>query len=552
MKRASIPTAAPLGLIKKGMMVVLSLACVFQLLFVTSGSNAVLAVIYCAAGSILLLSVFDKNQLAKNPMSSLLVMGFGFTHFFLPLVFTSLIGRSVAYKMKIPHLVFGWAAVTFLCVILFHKAYCHMRLLKGGQKKLQERILIPLGFFRVPQESQLWAMGLLGLAVTFAGMSGGEKGSSSILIKILDGFRPFSFAPFMLLVQPVWGSAKKLGASSKVGLLAFTGIMFFIAMASGSRSYVVLGFASAGLVYFLGICLGRISIPKVRLVPLLVAAIVCVVMVPLVLRAFSAAKFAVSGKATTSLSQRFDVFINVFQNTEGLKEKEESAGDIAELHDLWEEDYAGIEFFNRLANPRLHDHLMNCVYGLSDRDLASIRQLDIERGLATMPDPILKFFGFNINKDFVLSGSVSDYIWLLRYDIPWTFGEFKAGSLMASTYCYVGPYFPLVIALMALPVFFISDLLAIRIRTRPTGVKTIIPVMLGLQAYSFFSTFSTATLMESPAALFGACTRGYLQSIILFLLVLHGTSLLRTQTTKNGQRRITRKTSVIESSTNAS
>jgi hypothetical protein len=59
-----------------------------------------------------------------------------------------------------------------------------------------------------------------------------------------------------------------------------------------------------------------------------------------------------------------------------------------------------------------------------------------------------------------------------------------------------------------------------------------ISVMCGLQAYHFFSTFSTATTMESPSALFGAATRGYLQSIILYLLILHGTSLLRTQTKK--------------------
>jgi hypothetical protein len=552
MKPASIPTDATLGLIKRGMMVVLSLACAFQLLFVTSGSNAVLAVIYCAAGSILLLSVFDKKQLSKNPMSSLLVMGFGFTHFFLPLVFTSLVGRSVAFKMKIPHLVFGWAVVTFLCLILFHKAYCNVRLIKAGQKQLQERILMPLGLFRAPQESQLWAMGLLGLSATFIGMSGGEKESPGILIKILDGFRPFSFAPFMLLVQPVWGSARKLGFATKVGLAGFTGMMFFIAMASGSRAYVVFGFASAGLIYFLGICLGRIPMPKIRLVPILLAAVLSVVLVPLLLRAFSAAKFAASSKATSTLSQRFDVFINVFQNTEGLKKQEESAVDVAQTYDLWEEDYAGIEFFNRLSNPRLHDHLMKCVYELSNRDLASIRQLDFERGLATMPDPLLKFFGIRINKEFVISGSVSDYIWLLKFDNPWTFGEFKAGSLMASTYCYVGQYFPVMIALMALPFFFISDLLAIRIRMGPNGFRTIIPVMLGLQAYHFFSTFSTATLLESPSGLFGAATRGYLQSIILYLLVLHGTSLLRTQTTKKGQRRITRKTSVIESSTNAS
>jgi hypothetical protein len=532
MNKRTISQAASLTFVKRAIIAMLVPACIFQCLLGIHDLDRFLSVFYCVAGSFLLLTVFSRKPMAKNPLSSLLVMGFGFTHFFLPIVFTSIMGRSVTYRMSIPHVVFGWALVTFGFLVLFHKVYCYAGLIHGARSKFQKGFLAPLGLFTPPKTSQLWIMGVLGLIAMFLAVRGGEDGKvPGILMKVIDGFRPFSFAPFMLLVQPVWGPRKKLEFGNSLGLVCFAAIMFFFAMASGSRGYAIFGFVNAVLIYFLGLCIGTFPKPKVRPASLAVG-ILCLILWPLFIRAFKVAQVSVTRDSTIPLTERFDQFWQTFQKSESVKGYHELAEEQTLKYGLWDEDYTGNEFLNRLANPRTHDNLMSSVYELSEADRSAIRHFDYRRALSTLPAPFLRALGLSINKEETLGGSLADYIWMLRKQNPWTFGEFKMGSFMASTYCYVGSFFPLLIAALALPVLFLSDLLAFRVRSAPDEFKTVIPLIGCLQGYALFAMLSTNTTMESPSALLGAVTRGYLQVMVLYLVVFHLTALNQQRLTK--------------------
>lgn len=530
MTTRAISQALSLSFVRRGIIAILVPACIFQCLFVICDLDRFLSVFYCVAGTLLLLTVFDRKTLAKNPLSSLVVMGFGFTHFFFPIVFTSIMGRSVAYRMNIPHVVFGWALMTFGFVVLFHKLYCNADFIQKPRIEIQKRVFTPAGLFTPPKNSQLWIMGSLGLFAMYLDVSGGGN-VPEIMMKVVNGFNPFSFAPFFLLIQPGWGPQKNLKSGNIVALACFTAIMFFIAMASGRRGYVVLGFVNAGLIYFLSLCTGALAKPKVRPVLLVVGTILCLIFIPLLLQAFRAAQISRHG-SSVSLSQRFAQFWIAFQDSQSSRDHHEAVEALTLKYGLWDEDYSGNEFFNRLSNPRVHDNLMSAVFELQEADLVSVQELDYRRALATLPSPVLKSLGVSIDKEKTIGGSVADYIWILRNNTPWTFGEFKAGSLIASTYCYVGSFFPVVIAAMAVPVFFLSDLLALRVRVARNEFKTIIPLIGYLQGYSFFSTFSTSTTMESPGALLGALTRGFLQAMVLYWVVFHLTALPRRHPTK--------------------
>jgi hypothetical protein len=125
-----------------------------------------LVAIFCVAlGWAIATRIFLRSSVFIDfTLSSFLVMGFASTQLFLPLLFTTLEGRSLIYNLELPEEVFLHSISCLLVITLAHAVY---RGLAKTNFSAPYPLLTKAGFFTAPTDLQLWLFGLIGLASTY-------------------------------------------------------------------------------------------------------------------------------------------------------------------------------------------------------------------------------------------------------------------------------------------------------------------------------------------------------------------------------------------------
>jgi hypothetical protein len=103
--------------------------------------------------------------------------------------------------------------------------------------------------------------------------------------------------------------------------------------------------------------------------------------------------------------------LETFNDKEAIEQRREydNADDV--LDPEWDERYLDNVFTARFANVKFNDLSLSRaeVLGEYDRDMLDFAYSYF---IGALPDPVIKFFGFDVNKEFVYSISTGDFIYL--------------------------------------------------------------------------------------------------------------------------------------------
>ena len=175
------------------------------------GTDSDLNIVIALVGALLTISIMRLSLLQHTPLSALAVIGCGLFNFVLPLVMTSLEGKSLTHELQRPNLVFGINLLAFGTLITSHAVYRNSMMLQGIRRWIAQALLRPLHMYVAPTPPQLFLLGAIGLGSNaFLTLVLGVKHEDTygnMLLKTLEGLAFLSYAPYLTLFYPLLGSA---------------------------------------------------------------------------------------------------------------------------------------------------------------------------------------------------------------------------------------------------------------------------------------------------------------------------------------------------------
>ncbi|UKT62245.1 hypothetical protein [Pedobacter mucosus] len=503
--------------------IILAVAIGFQCYFFWEEANLA-AIAYVAVAWLILTTFFmTEGMLKKYPLSALIIIGFTSTQFYFPLLFTSMEFKPLVYNLDLPYEVFFHSAAALAVLFLAHYLYRFL----PTQTQRSNSILKKLGFFTPPTDMQLWLMGGLGLLANIYGFVY-TKGSASDVTgsaadKIIQALYSFSYAPFFIPFKALFGSSKKTPKSVITWLIVFTIALFAISMARNSRGVFMLGFTSLGFSYMLGLLLGIFKVPVVNLK----IVVISTVLIWLLLGPFSdlgTAMLIVRGERNDiSKTELIQQTIVAFQNKEAIRARE--AADKVYVSD-WDEKYLDNIFTARFANIKFNDAslVQGRIIGDNNPDM---RSFTINYVWGALPEPVLKLVKPDVDKEMLYAQSFGDYIYSLAGAGKSSYGGFRVGHISGTGMAGFGWWYLAILGFSMVPVFLLFDKLSIKgnlryYRGKITQRNTVFSVCGLLALTSVFQYLPT----ESVAGPFTFLIRGYLQMLLLYILLFHITKYI--------------------------
>jgi len=506
------------GRITRQVVTTSSIACaILQLIFSPSLMLAQ-CLLMCLAGVFLLNGQIKARLLQVAPFSTLVLIGMGATYFYIPLLGTTFYLRTVHNNLAIPVHVFLAALATYICFIGAHRLCLSSRLTRKLRRKCTFSVLKPLGFFIRPKDAQLWMMGLAGVSsfITIAAM-GGEDNQTAV-VKFFQTFKFFSFAPFLLLVRSSYSSGDQHKKAPFFFISCYTCVLFYLAMSSGSRAFAVIGLVTAALGASLAWWSGSLHVKRKDFGKLILVAVGLVLIEAPLSRAFIAAKAGGAGKGERTLSESFGDFVKAYGDDEVINKYLLTSQAISTRFGAWNEDYLDNEFLRRLANLKFLDNTLKLTLQLSDFSRQRMHEIEAQRIAAILPGPLYKMLGLRVEKAALLQGSMADRLYNESQSKNVGDGGFKTGSIIASAYNLFGLWFPLMMALLACPMFIFLDILAIPPESGERGRLHLSALGL-IQIYYIFTMFGSASSVESYPGLMAMVFRNFPQWVLLYFIL---------------------------------
>jgi hypothetical protein len=508
--------------------VVLGLCSGFQVIMFPTPANSMAVTYILFAWMIVSLLYIRIKILKKYPLSSFLMIGFTATQFYLPLLFTTLENKPVTYNLMLPGEVFFHSALALIVLIT---ANCIYRFLFRRSFARKSDLLYKAGLFNAPGDLQLWLMGGIGLLafvyVYFLSPSVGREVTGSALDKFIQGLIPFSYAPYFIPFGKMYGNNKKQTKNFAIWLAVFTAMLFVVSIGKNSRAAFMLGFTSLGFSYILGLLLGMFK-PKFFTVKNGVLAAVGFW--------FITGPLADLGTAMVNVrEQRNDISamelvgrtIEAFNDKEGIEKRRKSDN---LNQDSWDERYLDNVFTARFANIKFNDASLVEQHKIGENNY-DLYKFSVNYAWSTLPQPFLDKLGVEIKKSDLRALSFGDYIYYLAEAPVETLGGFRTGHFAGTGMGAFGWWYLLILGLGIIPVFFLMDKLSIitvpsrsgrRLSKHPsTGLRF---SLCGLLSISGVFMFLPA---ESVMITIDYIVRGWIQMVLLYLIIFHVTKYIR-------------------------
>jgi len=493
--------------------------CVFHLEMVT-----VIAVFCSILGWAVASRLFLGGPIMLDfPFSSFVILGFAASQLYFPLLFTSLEGKSLVYNLELPERVFFHSLAGLLVLTLAHALY---RFLVRISKSKPFPLMRMVGFFTPPTDMQLWLMGLVGLAASFyiyfvvpevgAGVTEGTA-----LDKLIQGLTHFSYAPFFILVGKLYGKTSKQSPALGPLLIAFTLILFALSVGRNSRGALMLGFTSLAFAYVIGLLLG---VYKSRLFTIRNAFFVGILFWLLTgpMADLGTAMVIVRGdREEVPAGEMINLTIEAFGDKRAIRERR-----IFDLSSGWEVDwderYLDNVFTTRFANLKFNDMSLVMAEKLDKFD-PDMLEYSVDYFLGSLPEPVLKAFNFNIDKDELYSMSIGDYLYMITGGQGEIVG-FRSGHIAGTGMATFGWWYLLILGAAMVPVFILLDLFFERRQsTDSEGTRNVRFSCCGLLSLTSIWYLLPS---ESVVTIGTFLIRGWLQLVLLYMVMFYLTRLL--------------------------
>jgi hypothetical protein len=466
-----------------------------------------------------------RRVLSETSISAMMLLGYGLSWFFLPLVATTIEGKSLVNNLDVPLQVFLHNLILYATLILAHLLYHRVGYFQQIRVLISRKVLLPLGLFTPPPATLLWTLGFLGLASGFLATNYSENGGlyqeGGVFKKFIAGYIPFTYAPYFLFVMPMMGKREAYTSKRRIPQIIFYSLLILgLGLVRNSRAAVLLGFAGLGLTLFLGIILRDIRTPNFRSGKLLLLIALAIVAFSQMTKFAKAMVIARAERDKISVSELVRTTLSIAMNPKELQAYEEEQEKAANSD--WDEKYVDNLFLSRLCNLKYADNTLRMVGAFSNAQRSLLRENELQKVLCTIPSPLLKLLHISVDKEFVNSGCGGDVI----YNISGArnaMGGFRTGSLIAIIYGIFGWHYPIWIGFTALGLYLVADTLVLwKIGSSGQYSQCFsLVILISMYVITFFLT-SAGGGCDAYSTVVAFLIRGFIQMSLLYALVLWG------------------------------
>ena len=492
----------------------------YQFVFFPEITNIVMIGAVALAWLIMTKIFLQQETLRSYALSSLVVIGFTGTQFYFPLVFTTLEGKSLVYNLELPETVFLHSLAGLLVLILAHKIY---RLFNKLSFRRSFSILEMAGLYTPPTDSQLWLMGAIGMGATvyvyFTNPDIGWEVTGAAGGKFLQGLIPFTYAPFFIPFGKLYGRTQPASKTQTPKLIAYTLILFVLAIGRNSTGTFVLGFTAIAFSYFLGLLLGMFETRIISRRNIAIALVGTWVLLGPLADLRTAMVLVRGERLNISANELIPLTIDTYLDKEAIRAQRKI--DISEVIESdWDEHYLDNDYTARFANLKFNDAslLMAEVVDKYDPDMLTY---SVDYMLGLLPNPFVRALKLDIDKDFIYSLSIGDYLYMTAGG----YGEiasFRTGHFAGTGMATFGWWYLFILGIIIVPIFFLFDKFAKKKVVQEDGLQRT-----SLQ-FSFCGILAITSIFlflsnESVIIIINFLIRGYLQLILLYSCLFHVT-----------------------------
>ena len=505
----------------------LGLAFLAQLYIDPSLPNVACAIVVVTSTILMLLYLEFTDAMDRQPLSTLVLLGFCTTTQFGALLAQSLAGTALSASLRQPIETFSTLAAYQLLAIAVHAVY-RLFANRTDRVSLVRHSLQLVGLYSTPKVPALWIMGALGCVSYFFSRSviytsDGSAGGG-VLGAVASSFNFLISAPFLIpLYMKLQGPGYCRPRWVYPGLVVYALLAVTLALLRNARVIMFVGVATVGFGYLLVCLQSRAPLrPGMRRRIILAVIALAVIAAPLsdLATAMAIARPArTKASGTAMLAKTIEVWRKPYL-IQQYRDRQSHAG----LFSRYDESYIANPLFARLVETKFHD---NALYFAKSLDTSAstekLQKITADFLWSTLPTPLLQRLGVRIDKDD-LNFSMGDYLAYLSRGVP--LGGRKTGSIFAQGQAVFGALFPFVYALLCLVLFKWMDLLCTR---RSDGSS--FPVTAAL-----LTSWQLVHLL-APESLHQVClaiVRGIPQDIAVYALVF---LLARVPTGSGSERR---------------
>ncbi|MCP4991877.1 MAG: hypothetical protein GY928_39215 [Colwellia sp.] len=416
-----------------------------------------MASVFALSSSLLTLTyLFGRQQLFLNyPISSFAILGLNISSQSGALIYQSFTLTALDWKLYNPISTFLFLGLFQVSLLLAHIIYRKSHFLRQIKGFISMRVLKPVGLFRQPTTSMLWAMGGVGLFSTWFSVSNsveyGDVGG-----KFLLSFIPFSYAPFLIPFCGKDSIIKNFSQKGNLYLIVYLLILIAVGILKNSRGTFAEGFFSIGLIFILFVLVKKITITKQQAKSIGKWALPLVFLL-LVLSDLALSMTAVrANRAEVSGFELATQTIQIFFNRDELNNYKDN---LRHRMGDYSETYISNPIFARLITTKFDDNMLAHSELLSDNDRVDVINITGKKIIANLPTPIINTLNLGVDKTR-LEFSIEDYIWYLISGRG--LGGYKVGSLTAHGIIMFGGYFYILCILLFPFLFSILDAFSYR------------------------------------------------------------------------------------------
>lgn len=477
------------------------------------------AIICVIIAWIILTSFFLKEEmLRKYPLSTFMIIGFTATQLYFPLVFTTTEFKPVIFNLDLPYQVFFHSLATLIVLVIAHYIYRFF----PQQTKRQSSWLYRLGFFKAPDDLQLWIIGIIGLFANiyvFFVTNTTTLANADPSNKVIQSLFPFAYAPYLIPVKAMFGSNKKSSKRIVLQLVIWASILFFISMARNNRTAFMIGFTSIAFSYILGLLLEIFEPPKIAFKTIAIAAVCFWIVTGPIADLGTAMVIVRSQRENVTKAELIDITIAAFNDKTAIAMRRLQDRN---AQSLWDERYLDNIFTARFANIKFNDATLVQAERVGEKNPKMLRY-STDYMWGALPDPILKVVNPNVNKEFTYSISFGDYIYSLAGAGKEVFGGYRTGHMAGTGMAAFGLWYLAILGVLMIFVFLLFDKLCLITDTiHFQGHKeykmafSVCSLLILTSVFQFLPT-------ESVSQVITFMIRGYLQILFIYLFIYHAT-----------------------------
>ena len=517
--------------VRHGYLALVVAAALVQWVFFSRAESNALATLLALAASLAGIGYsLDPRRFRALPVSALILLFYTTTATAGALLVKTVEWSALSDRLRVPVLTFWVLFATQVCLIAADQLYLRARPLHALRRALSRRALVPAGVMQWPSDSQFWVLGLLGCAsVMLTGTdheSAATFGAFTAGAKFIRAFGFLKFAPFLIPFRDALSGFPSRQRVPVTALLAYFVVLIGVSFATNSRSTFADAIPTVGICVLLAVGLGRLDLRRVPLSRLVVLGVLTLI------GAVVLSRIALAMVVVRDYRYNIDVPMLMHLTLEALFNKEwldaaKAKMDTSVFTGDYSETYVDSRFFARFLLTKFHDNILYYLSLCGEDHLRDYRAFMWDRLVGTLPDPLLRVFGFDLNKqDLVVSNG--DYVVYLVDG--WGLGGFKTGSMVAEVYAVYGWAFAPVMIGAAVMLFVFHDAFSI-------------PLLI----WNLVGTTAAFGLgAETVTAIPSGIVRGLPQNVLVYLVAvqavkLPGALLVRSPQSRRDRSRCSRR-----------